>query len=69
MPTDNPASASTVPSELDHYSELAEHWWDKTGPFWPLHQLNAVRIQWIAEQLTRRGMSGSRSAVIAAKLC
>ena len=38
-------------NEVAFYSELANRWWDLDGPFWPLHTLNKVRMQWIIEQL------------------
>jgi len=38
-------------NEVAYYSELANRWWDLDGPFWPLHTLNKVRMQWIIEQI------------------
>ncbi len=38
-------------NEVAYYSELANRWWDLDGPFWPLHMLNKVRMQWIIDQL------------------
>lgn len=51
------ASPSVDPREALHYHSLADTWWDTKGPFWPLHTLNALRIQWIETQLTNMGMS------------
>ncbi len=46
---------STVDAyEVDHYSALAETWWDTTGPFWPLHTLNALRVDYIRDRLCER---------------
>lgn len=59
MTTENLTSASTVPGEIAHYSALAEHWWATNGPFWPLHKLNSVRIQWIVDQLTPLGVANA----------
>jgi 2-polyprenyl-6-hydroxyphenyl methylase/3-demethylubiquinone-9 3-methyltransferase len=59
MPDDNLSSPSTVPGELAHYTALAEQWWDKSGPFWPLHQLNALRTQWIIRQLSNNGVAAA----------
>ena len=42
------------PYEVEHYTQLAETWWDPTGPFWPLHTLNALRVSYIREQLCSR---------------
>ena len=39
---------STVDSrEVDFYTSLAETWWDRDGPFWPLHKLNELRVAYI----------------------
>jgi 2-polyprenyl-6-hydroxyphenyl methylase/3-demethylubiquinone-9 3-methyltransferase len=45
---------STVdPREVAFYENLAAFWWDDTGPFWPLHRLNALRVTWIRDGLCR----------------
>jgi 2-polyprenyl-3-methyl-5-hydroxy-6-metoxy-1,4-benzoquinol methylase len=31
------------PREAQHYAALAETWWDRQGPFWPLHRPNVLR--------------------------
>ncbi|MBS0445468.1 MAG: bifunctional 2-polyprenyl-6-hydroxyphenol methylase/3-demethylubiquinol 3-O-methyltransferase UbiG [Proteobacteria bacterium] len=35
------------PQELAKFSELAHRWWDETGEFRPLHQINPLRLDWI----------------------
>lgn len=48
------AQASSIDAvELAYYERLASTWWDLQGPFWPLHRLNAVRVQYVANILTR----------------
>ncbi len=37
--------------EVDFYTRLAESWWDRDGPFWPLHKLNELRTQYIRDRL------------------
>ncbi len=37
--------------EVEFYSRMAETWWDRDGPFWPLHKLNELRIAYIREHL------------------
>ena len=37
--------------EVDFYTRMAEAWWDESGPFWPLHKLNALRTAYIREKL------------------
>lgn len=45
---------STVdPREVDFYTRLADLWWDRAGPFWPLHTLNKLRVSYIRDHLCR----------------
>jgi len=37
--------------EVDFYTRMAETWWDETGPFWPLHKLNALRSAYIRDKI------------------
>jgi 2-polyprenyl-6-hydroxyphenyl methylase/3-demethylubiquinone-9 3-methyltransferase len=46
-------SNSIDPREVRHYDQLAKTWWDKSGPFWPLHRLNTLRTGYIQSQLCR----------------
>lgn len=46
------------PSTIDlaehaHFEKLSRLWWDETGPFWPLHGMNALRTGYIRDQLVR----------------
>ena len=45
------ADDNVDPREVAHYTSLAETWWDPTGPFWPLHRLNALRTGYLREVL------------------
>jgi 2-polyprenyl-6-hydroxyphenyl methylase / 3-demethylubiquinone-9 3-methyltransferase len=36
------------PQELAKFGELAHRWWDPDGEFRPLHQINPLRLDWIA---------------------
>lgn len=38
------------PSEIEKFSAIASKWWDTSGEFGPLHQINPLRAQWIIEQ-------------------
>jgi 2-polyprenyl-6-hydroxyphenyl methylase/3-demethylubiquinone-9 3-methyltransferase len=38
------------PSELAKFSALAHHWWDPTSEFKPLHDINPLRMNYIARQ-------------------
>ncbi len=37
--------------ELEFYSRMADTWWDREGPFWPLHKLNELRTAYILDRL------------------
>ena len=41
------------PREVEFYTRLADTWWDRDGPFWPLHKLNELRVGYITEKLCR----------------
>ena len=43
------------PAELAKFNELAHRWWDPEGEFRPLHQINPLRLQWIAERAPLEG--------------
>jgi 2-polyprenyl-6-hydroxyphenyl methylase/3-demethylubiquinone-9 3-methyltransferase len=38
------------PAELDRFARLAASWWDRNGPMRPLHDLNPVRLDFVARQ-------------------
>lgn len=42
------------PREVAFYEGLASFWWDRSGPFWPLHCLNELRVAWIRNRLCDR---------------
>ncbi|MFZ2991162.1 bifunctional 2-polyprenyl-6-hydroxyphenol methylase/3-demethylubiquinol 3-O-methyltransferase UbiG [Ideonella sp.] len=44
------------PQELSKFGDLAHRWWDAEGEFRPLHQINPLRLDWIA---ARAWMEGS----------
>lgn len=39
------------PREVEFYTRMAETWWDREGPFWPLHKLNELRQAYIRDRL------------------
>ncbi|PRD66755.1 bifunctional 2-polyprenyl-6-hydroxyphenol methylase/3-demethylubiquinol 3-O-methyltransferase UbiG [Malikia granosa] len=43
------------PAELAKFSELAHRWWDPESEFRPLHQINPLRLDWIARQAPLSG--------------
>lgn len=44
--------------ELDKFAELAHRWWDPGSEFKPLHDINPLRLNWIAENCG--GLTGKR---------
>ncbi len=48
----NPPSVDAA--EVARYNALAATWWNASGPFWPLHKLNALRAPFIVEHLCRQ---------------
>ena len=45
------------PAELEKFSQLASRWWDPHGEFRPLHEINPLRLDWIA---SRAPLAGKR---------
>ena len=42
------STVNADPAELAKFSDLAHRWWDTSGEFKPLHQINPLRLDWIA---------------------
>lgn len=45
-----PRTGNVDSKEVAKFDELASRWWDPEGEFKPLHQLNPVRLDYIAQQ-------------------
>ncbi len=45
-------------AELDKFSQLAHRWWDPNSEFKPLHDINPLRLEWIAS--LSGGIAGKR---------
>lgn len=43
------------PQELSKFGDLAHRWWDLEGEFRPLHQINPLRLDWIARKAVLPG--------------
>jgi 2-polyprenyl-6-hydroxyphenyl methylase/3-demethylubiquinone-9 3-methyltransferase len=43
------------PLEVEKFSALAHRWWDPEGEFRPLHDINPLRLDWIAAHATLDG--------------
>ena len=46
------AATNADPEELRKFGDLAHRWWDTTGEFAPLHAINPLRLDWIADRAT-----------------
>lgn len=44
--------------EVQKFTDLANEWWDKSGAFATLHQINPLRLNWIEQQTITRQQSG-----------
>lgn len=38
--------------EINRFNAIASEWWNRTGPMSPLHEMNALRIEWIQKILS-----------------
>ncbi len=47
----SPEKSTVDEEEVEKFKAIAALWWDATGPFWPLHRLNSVRIEYIKSKL------------------
>jgi 2-polyprenyl-6-hydroxyphenyl methylase/3-demethylubiquinone-9 3-methyltransferase len=45
------------PAELEKFGKLAHRWWDPEGEFRPLHEINPLRLDWIAQHAQLDGSS------------
>lgn len=43
------------PLEIAKFSEHASHWWDKSGEFKPLHEINPLRLAYINQKVPLTG--------------
>lgn len=51
-------SQNIDPSEIDKFDAVAAHWWDTTGDFKPLHDINPFRLNYIDQRVG--GLAGQR---------
>ncbi|MGE3713868.1 MAG: bifunctional 2-polyprenyl-6-hydroxyphenol methylase/3-demethylubiquinol 3-O-methyltransferase UbiG [Alphaproteobacteria bacterium] len=45
-----PAINTVDQEEIDHFTQMADEWWDESGKFKPLHRIGPTRIQYIRER-------------------
>jgi len=51
----NPSAANVNPAETAKFDKLAARWWDPNGESRPLHDLNPVRLNYVAERAVLKG--------------
>nr|WP_294916727.1 bifunctional 2-polyprenyl-6-hydroxyphenol methylase/3-demethylubiquinol 3-O-methyltransferase UbiG [uncultured Neokomagataea sp.] len=49
--TPKPTQHSVSEDEIAHFSALARDWWNPRGPMAPLHAMNPLRTEWVAERI------------------
>ena len=73
-PTDNMSNSNNVAnefnqntainvdaSEVEKFNNLASEWWNKTGAFATLHEINPLRLNWIEDNVKHGFMSADSS--------
>ena len=45
------------PKEKEKFNKIAEEWWDPSGKFAPLHKINPLRANYIAERTELKTVS------------
>ena len=56
------ATGSTLdPAEVERFAAHAASWWDPSGSFRPLHQLNPTRLSFLRQELIAHFGRNSRS--------
>lgn len=48
-------------SEIAKFEEVASQWWDLSGDFKPLHQINPLRVQFICQQISQLSHESSNN--------
>lgn len=51
----NTATSNHDPEEIERFEATAQRWWDREGEFRPLHDLNPVRLAFIAGRVRLSG--------------
>ena len=54
---DNNLHLNVDDTEIAKFAELAQSWWDKDGGFKPLHDINQLRVDYIADRVPLPGLT------------
>jgi 2-polyprenyl-6-hydroxyphenyl methylase/3-demethylubiquinone-9 3-methyltransferase len=47
--------------DAQRYDSLSSKWWNKEGPFWPLHRLNDLRVDYLLKNISVSNTNPSRT--------
>lgn len=53
-PSDQQATATLDPAEVERFKRMAPDWWNPDGKFRPLHKIGPARIQYLRDEICRR---------------
>jgi 2-polyprenyl-6-hydroxyphenyl methylase/3-demethylubiquinone-9 3-methyltransferase len=53
-------STASVAADIDRFNRLAATWWDRRGPMRPLHEVNALRVDYLLRLIEGRFGGGGR---------
>jgi 2-polyprenyl-6-hydroxyphenyl methylase / 3-demethylubiquinone-9 3-methyltransferase len=62
----NQTAQNVSHDEIARFDKLAARWWDPDGESRPLHDLNPVRLDYVASRVALRGARVPMSAAVAA---
>ncbi len=48
--------------EIAKFEKVASQWWDLTGDFKPLHQINPLRVQFISQHIVHQELNGDSNS-------
>ncbi|XP_031327296.1 ubiquinone biosynthesis O-methyltransferase, mitochondrial-like [Photinus pyralis] len=48
--------STIIESQVNHFKQLQEQWWDENGPIKPLHSLNKLRVPFVWDGLVNTGV-------------
>jgi len=44
---------TAIPAKIERFDRLSSTWWNKRGPMRPLHVVNALRLEYVIEQIAQ----------------
>lgn len=62
--TENKSVPNVNEEEIAKFEQIASQWWDLTGDFKPLHQVNPLRVQFISQHVAQKNQQLFAKSVI-----